>query len=168
MRTILKVIDSISDWMGNIVCWLALVLVVLVSFEVTMRYCFNSPTMWNYETSMMIGGTLFILGWAYTQRHNAHVRVDVFYAHLSPKKKAIIDVLCTLLLLVPFMILLINISIEYAWRAWEINEKSVLSYWYPPMAPFRTVVLVGFCLFTLQSIANFIRDLYILIRNRPL
>jgi len=167
MRAIIRVIDSISEWMGKIVRWLCVVLVLVMAYEVTMRYVFDAPTMWAYETSIMIGGSIFALGWAYVHRHKGHIRVDVFYERLSPKGKAIIDVIFASLFLFPLLIVLIDASVSYAWRAWLINEKSVETYWYPPAAPFRTVVAIGFCLFLLQCIAQFVRDLYLLAKNKP-
>lgn len=135
--------------------------------EVVMRYAFNSPTMWSYETSMMIGGTTFAIGWAYVHKYHGHIRVDVFYERLSPRVKAILDVFFALFLLFPLLVLFIGISVSYMWQAWLIGEVSCESYWYPPLAPFRTVVAIGFCLFTLQAVAQFIRDLHMLIRNKP-
>lgn len=167
MRAILRVVDSISEWTGKIVRWLCVALVLVMTYEVTMRYVFDAPTMWAYETSVMIGGSIFALGWAYVHRHRGHIRVDVFYEHLSPKGKAIIDVIFALLFLFPLLIVLMDASVSYMWRAWLIGEKSVETYWYPPAAPFRTVVAIGFSLFLLQCIAQFVRDLYLLVKNKP-
>ena len=166
MRKVLSIIDAISDGTGKVMCWLAPLLVALVSSEVTMRYVFNSPTMWNYEPSMMVGGTLFAMGWAYAMRHHSHVRVDVFYTRLSPRAKASIDVAGTFFLFFPLMLVFISTSIAWTVNAWEISEKSVETYWYPIIAPFRTMVTIGFMLVTLQGIAQFIRDFYLLIRNK--
>jgi TRAP-type mannitol/chloroaromatic compound transport system permease small subunit len=166
VRKIVRVIDSISDRTGRTACWLASILVFLVALEVIMRYVFNAPTMWNYETSQMTGGSLFALGWAYAHRYHSHVRIDVLYTRLSPRAKAGVDVFGTFFLFFPLMLMFISTSIAWTWQAWEINEKSVETYWYPPIAPFRTVVTIGLILFTLQGLAQFIRDFYLLVRNK--
>ena len=166
MRAILKVIDSISEWTGKIARWFWIVVVLVMTFEVTMRYGFNHPTMWAYETSMMAGAVTYALAFTYTHKHRAHVRVDVLYAHLSPRSRAIIDVAGTALLFFPLIVLLASESVEIAWRAWVINEKSVETYWYPPIAPVRTALAIGLTLFLLQGGAQFFRDLYLLIRNK--
>lgn len=166
MRKIIRVIDAISDRMGKTVCWLASILVALIALEVIMRYFFDRPTMWNYETSMMVGGSLFALGWAYAMRHHSHVRIDVFYTHLSPRAKAGIDVVGTFFLFFPLMLMFISTSIAWTVNAWEINEKSVETYWYPPIAPFRTVVTIGLILLAFQGVAQFVRDFYLLVRNK--
>ncbi len=92
MRSIIRVIDSISEWTGKTVRWVCLVLVVVVVYEVTARFVFNAPTLWAFETICMLLCTIGALGWAYTHRHHGHVRVDVLYTLLSPRGRAIIDV----------------------------------------------------------------------------
>lgn len=167
MRTILKTIDAISEWAGRSARWLIAVLVLVISYDVAMRYLFDAPTMWAYETAIMLGATVYVLAWSYVHRHRSHVRVDVIYLHLPPRGRAAIDVIGNLFLFFPLIFVLINTSIIWARRAWLINEKSVESVWYPPVAPVRTLVALGLVLFALQGLAQFIRDLYFLIRNKP-
>lgn len=168
MRTIVRVLDSISERTGKIVLWAAIALVMVLCYEVTMRYVFNAPTNWVMETGMMLGGTIATLGWAYTHRHHGHVRVDVIYMHLSPRGKVIIDVVCSLIFLFPLLAILIYASASWAVFSWEMSEKMVGSSWRPPAGPVRTLMVIGFCLFALQCVSQFIRDLYLLIRNKPL
>jgi len=155
-----------SEWTGKTARWLCAALVLVISYEVVMRYAFNAPTMWAYETSIMLGATIYALAWAYDHKHHSHIRVDVLYSHLSPRGKAITDVIGSLLLFFPLVIILIDHSFSWAWRAWEINEKSVETYWYPPVAPVRTIVVIGLCLFALQGVAQLIRDSYLIIRRK--
>ncbi len=166
MRTILCVIDSIGDWTGKVGRWLCLAVVLVMTYEVVMRYLFNSPTMWAYETSMMIGGTMYALAFSYTHRHHGHIRIDIFYANLSPRKKAIIDVIGTLFLFLPVVILYTYTAYGWAWQSWVTDEKMIETYWYPPAAPLRTMVALGFFLLVLQGGAQLIRDSYLLIRNK--
>ena len=165
MRTVVRIIDCISEWTGRTVRWFCAILVAVMTFEVTMRYVFNAPTMWSFETATMIGVTIYVMAWTYTHRHHAHIRVDFFYGRLSLRGKAIVDVLGDLLLFFPLMILFIYTSIDWAWDAWSTGEVMIYSAWYPPTAPLRTVVAIGFCLFALQGGAQFVRDLYQLVRN---
>jgi len=116
----------------------------------------------------MLGGTIVALGWAYTHRHHGHVRVDVFYMHLSPRGKALTDVLCAFFLLFPLLLILIWTAADFMWVAWARSEVLIESYWYPPSGPIRTGMFLGLCLFALQGMAQFIRDLYLLLRNKPL
>jgi len=167
MKKVLRFIDSISDSVAWLLKFLCYALVLIVCYDVTMRYVFNAPTEWAFETAMMLGCTVYALAWSYTQRQNAHMRVDVIYAHLSPRGKAMIDVLGTLLIFFPLILVLIDVSLQYAVRAWKTGELSILTTWYPPIAPLRTVVVLGFGLFGLQTTAKFIRDLYLLVKGGP-
>jgi len=166
MRNALKIIDSTSEHVAWLLVWFCYALVAVIVISVVMRYIFNSPPIWGYETATMLGGSIYAMAYAYTHRHHRHVRVDVVFSHLSPRAKAIIDVTGTLFLFFPFMFFLIRVSADWAWRAWIIGEKSDLTIWYPPMAPFRTAVLIGFSLFFVQAAAQFIRDLYFLVKGK--
>jgi len=167
MRTALRVIDSISEYSAMIGRWLALALVLVMAYEVAMRYVFGFSNMWAHELPMMLGASLYALGYAYVQRLGAHIRVDILYARLSLRGKAIIDVLGALVFLFPIMIIVIYISVMTAEFAWVRDERWTLTAWFPPLGPLRTVIAIGFCLLLLQSVAQFIRDLHVLIRNKP-
>lgn len=168
MRTIARVIDSISEQTGNAVRWASVALVLVLVYEVTARYVFTAPTIWAHQTSCMLGSTFAALGWAYVHRHHGHVRIDVFYMHLSLRGKAIIDVLCAFFLFFPLLFILIYTAADFMWVAWIESEVLIESYWYPPSGPIRTVTLLALSLFALQGVSQFIRDLYFVIRNKPL
>lgn len=168
MRKIVQVIESISEWGGRIVSWLCLALVLVLFYEVVMRYVFDSPTIWVHLTSMMLGLALITGGLAYTHRYHAHVRVDVFYSLLSPRGKALADAVLNILVFFPFVITIIYSSGVRMCSAWSVNEVMTQTYWYPPAAPARTVFFLGFCLFAFQGVAQFIRDIHFVKVNKPL
>jgi len=168
MRTIVRVIDAISEYTGKIVRWACLALVLVLCYEVTARYVFNAPTSWASETSSMMGGTIAVLGWSYTHRHGGHVRVDVFYSHLPPRGQAILDIALSLLFFFPLLFFLAYIAWDRMWFSWSMGEVMARGNWYPPVGPIRTVVVLGLCLFALQGVAQFIRDLYRLTRNKQI
>jgi len=167
MKIVLRTIDSISDWAGRTARWFTALVVLVITYDVMMRYLFRAPTMWAYETAIMLGATTYAFAWSYTHRHRSHIRVDVFYRVMPTRGRAVIDVVGDLLLFFPLIIVLIDTSITWTWRAWVISEKSVETYWYPPVAPVRTLVTLGLCFFALQGVAQFIRDIHLLIRNKP-
>lgn len=166
MKAVLHTIDLVSDWTAKVISWLAVALVVVLVFDVVERYVFGGATIWAYETGVMLGATIYIMGWAYVHRIREHIRVDVFYVHLSPRVQVIIDIVGTLLFLLPLLYVMIDTSIFYMVRAWKIGEVLSETFWYPPAGPFRTMVVVGLFLFALQTVAHFIRDFYLLVRNK--
>lgn len=167
MRTIVRVIESVSEWTGRVIRWACLALVLVLAYETTARYVFNAPTLWAYEISTMLGVTIAVLGWAYVYRHHGHVRVDVFYTHLSPRGKAIIDVVFSLIFLFPLFIVFTYASTMRLWFSWSIGEKLIESGWLIPAAPIRAVMVLGLSLFVFQGVAQFIRDLYLLVKGEP-
>jgi TRAP-type mannitol/chloroaromatic compound transport system permease small subunit len=167
MRKFIHAIDATSEQTAKIGRWFGVILMVLVTGEVTMRYVFNRPTLWGYEVHVMLAASLYILAFAYTHLHRAHVRVDMIYAHLPPRGRAAIDVIGTLLLFFPFIFLLTFNAWDWQYYAWESAERMPITGWYPPAGPLRTVVFYGIALFALQVVAHFIRDVYLLFKGRP-
>jgi len=167
LRKILRGIDSISEHAGSWAKWFAWLLVLVGAYDTIMRHFFNAPTIWAYDLLCMAGGALYALGWSYDHLHESHIRVDFLYHLLSPRKKALLDVICAAVLFFPLMGILTITSISWAVRAWRINETMISTFWYPPAAPYRTIFAIGIFLLTLQGIAKFIRDLYFLIRGEP-
>jgi len=167
MRKIVHTIDSISEKIGRAGCWLSVALVLIVTYEVFMRYVFTKPSLWAYEVTVMLAASLYVLAFSYAHLHRAHVRVDMIYSHLPSRGRAIIDALGGLLLFFPFIFLLTYISWSWMWHAWATAEKMPITGWYPPAGPLRTVVFIGIAMFALQGIAHFIRDVYLLIKNQP-
>jgi TRAP-type mannitol/chloroaromatic compound transport system permease small subunit len=157
LRRIVHRIDSISEWSGKIFSWFALPLVLFMSYDVIMRYLFQAPTKWAYETTWMLYGALFILGGAYGLKHKLHVRVDILYNRWSPRTRAIFDLMVYIVIFFPVFYILITHSIIYAYYSWQLWETSYISYWQPPVYPIKTVMVVGFVLFFLQGIAEFLR-----------
>jgi TRAP-type mannitol/chloroaromatic compound transport system permease small subunit len=167
VRKALRTIDAISDFTGRSVKWLAYAIILIMVFDVSMRYAFNAPTMWAYETVIMVGAAMYVLAWSYTHRHEGHVRVDVIYSQLSRRGRAIIDVFGGIVFFLPLAATLIYTSAFWTIRAWQIKEVLTEGYWYPPLTPLRFTILLGVCLFTLQGSAKMFRDIYVLIRNQP-
>lgn len=166
MRTILRVIDLISEWTGRTIRWICVAVFLVLCYEVVLRHGFGAPTIWAFTVSRILGCTIVVLGAAYTLLHNRHVRVDVFYSRLSPKAKAIVDMICALIFFFPLMYVLIRTSADYMLFSLSMGQVIKWTPWYPPVAPLRAVILVGFCLLTLQGVAQFIRDLNLVIRNK--
>ena len=91
MRRIFRIVDSISLTTGNIARWFGFLLILVVVYDVVARYVFDSPTIWGYEVGIALGMSLYCFGYAYTESKRGHVRVDVFYIHMPPRGRAIID-----------------------------------------------------------------------------
>jgi len=166
MRKILKAIDSTNEWTGRSVRWVVLFLLLVICAEVFMRYVLNEPTIQGPVIATMSGAAVYACSWGYVQLYRRHIRVDVFYSRFTTRGKATVDVVCAILFLLPLIGLMTYAAWEWVWYAWSTGEKSLQTYWYPITGPVRTAVFLGMCLFALQCLAQFYRDLYLLVRNQ--
>lgn len=164
----IKCIDWLSEKSGAIGKWFALLLVFVGSYETIARHFFNAPTIWAYDSMCMTGGVIYLLGASYNYLHDAHTRVDLFYSQISKRKRAFIDVICSLFFFFPLMIIMLKLAITWSIRAWKINEVMFNSFWYPPAAPYRTVFAIGLFLLVLQGFSRFVKDIYYLVRGKSL
>src|SRR5476651_664808 len=105
-------IDRLTTAVGRAVAWLALVVVLLQFALVVARYLFGLGSIWLTETVIYAHATLFMLAAAWTLKAGGHVRVDVFYAEASARTRAKIDLAGALLLLLPFALVLVWLSVD--------------------------------------------------------
>lgn len=163
---IVRIIDSVSEWLGKYLSFLFFPLIGILVFEVVLRYVFDSPTLWAQETAIYLFGTIGMFAGAYALLMKEHVIFDLVYRRLSRRHKAIIDSATAI-----FFFLAIGVIV---WQGWDMAFHSTVirehsaSAWRPPLYPFKWVTPVaGFILF-MQGIANFIRNIFFAIRGREL
>jgi TRAP-type mannitol/chloroaromatic compound transport system permease small subunit len=166
MRKVFRVVDSISEKTGNIARWFGLLLILVVVYDVVARYVFNAPTIWGYEVGIALGMSLYCFGYAYTESKRGHVRVDVFYVHMPPRGRAIIDAVGGFVFFLPTIGLVVLAAWDKMWWSWNIMEKSVEGYWYPPWYPLRTMIFLGFTLLLIQGLVNLSRAVYHMVRGK--
>jgi TRAP-type mannitol/chloroaromatic compound transport system permease small subunit len=167
MRKILRIVDRLSEWTGKISSFLVMFMVLFIMYEVIMRYFFNKPAAWVFDTTYMIYGAHAMLGAAYCHYAKGHVRMDLLYARLSPRTQAIVDVVCYLLLFFPlFIVLIYKIGGTAIWSI-SYGERASASSWRPLLGPFKGLIALGIVLFFLQGIAEFIRSFYFAVKGEP-
>lgn len=124
MEKLISYINRFTEKTGQWVSWISLVLVALIGLDVVLRYAFSWSSSANQELEWHLFATLFLLGSAYTLKHDKHVRVDVFYSNFSDTKKAWINLIGTAIFLIPFCLVVIKTSIPFVTDAWKISESS--------------------------------------------
>ncbi|NJN49814.1 MAG: TRAP transporter small permease subunit [Alkalinema sp. RL_2_19] len=159
-------IDRLNRWIGKSCYLLVLLMIALGVWNVIGRFLGRAIGM-NLTSNALIEGQwyvftlVFMLGAAYTLLQDGHVRVDVFYTNWSPRKRAIANLLGTIVFLIPFCILASVASWGAIANSWSIQEMS------PdpgglPRYPLKTMTLVSFGLLLLQGIAEIIKNWAIL------
>jgi TRAP-type mannitol/chloroaromatic compound transport system permease small subunit len=150
-------IDRFNATIGRAVAW-AVLFVVLVQFAVVvLRYAFGIGSIWLSESILYGNAVMFMLAAAWTLQQGGHVRVDVFYAEASPRRKALIDLVGALLLLLPFMLALIWLSLPYVARSWAILERSRETSGLPAVFLLKTLIPLFAVLLALQGVSQAIR-----------
>ena len=155
-----RTVDKFTDWTGTFVSWLSVPLVGAVAYEVTARYLFNAPTIWAFDVTYMLYGTLFMLGAAYALHKGAHIRTDFFWEQFSTRTKGWIDTISYLAFFFPGLGALLFISSHEAYYAWQINETSDQSAWRPILWPFKGMVALACLLLLIQGFSELLKSLY--------
>lgn len=156
---IVKIIDKISEWTGALSAWIVIPLMLVVIYEVFQRHILNAPTRWGYDVLWMLFSAQFLLGGAFTLLRKGHIRIDIVYGVLSEKAKLIYDIINTLVIILPPAVLLTWAGIVFAGEAWSSGEKLSTSNWFFPAGPSKSLIPIGFFLLALQCVAEVIRNI---------
>ena len=157
---IIRVVDTFSEWTGKAVAWLIIPLFLSLTYEGIARYLFNAPTLWAFDLSYMLYGTIFMLGAHYTLMKGAHIRTDMLWEKFSPRTKGRIDAVAYLFFFFPAMILLFYASVDEAWHSWTMGELSEQTAWRPILWPFKAVVPLTALLLLSQGVSELLKSLY--------
>ena len=155
-----RVIDKFTDVSGTVVAWLNVPLVLAVVYEVAMRYLFNAPTIWSFDVTYMLYGTIFMLGAAYALLKGAHIRTDFFFERWSIRTKGVIDSIAYIVFFFPSIFTFLLVSGAEGWYAYEINETSEQTPWRPILWPFKMVVPLACLLLLIQGVSETIKSVY--------
>jgi len=189
-RKVIGFIDTLNDWVGKTVCWLLVPLCAAMVYEVIVRKfgadpigwwheivrvftdptapseLIPAPTLWAYDVSRMLYGTLFMLGAGYALSKGVHIRADFLYRNWSARTQGIVDLFLYLTLYFGGMICLFWYGTEYALNAWMRGERAMDTAWMPLLGPVRTAIPVGVFLLILQGISETLKSWYAATRGR--
>lgn len=149
--------DRLSGWFGKSFGWLVLLMTFGMSYEVIVRYIFNSPTPWAYELSFMMYGSLFMVGGAYTLSRGGHVRGDFVYRMWSVRVQGLVDLVLYLLFFFPGITALIFAGWKYASRSVGYGEVSASSPAGIPIYQFKSILVLAGVLLFIQGLAQICR-----------
>lgn len=165
MATLFRVIDIISEWTGKVASYALIPLVLVLVFEVVMRYVFNKPTLFAHETGIYLYAFNGMMAGAWVLLHEEHVKMDALYGRLSPRAKAILD-----LITAPLFFYFVGLVL---WQGWGMAYRSLIAFehtpssWSPPWYPFRMILPVSAFLLLLSGISKFRRDLSSSLEKSP-
>jgi TRAP-type mannitol/chloroaromatic compound transport system permease small subunit len=154
-------IDHFTEWTGLCISWLVIVLVLLVGYDVSMRYLFQSGSIGIQELEWHLFSIIFLIGAAYTLKHDEHVRLDILYRskYLNDRHRAWIDAFGSLFILIPFCVLIVISAWPFVSQAYVYNEASPDPGGLPARWLIKSMIPTGFALLILQGIAESIKKI---------
>lgn len=153
IETFVRAVDAMNDWLGRAVSWLTLGTVLVCFTVVVLRYAFSKGYVWLQEAYVWQHAIVFMVGAGYTFLHNGHVKVDIFYSRLSPRGQAWVDIVGTLVFLMPWLFVLAWNSASFILSSWSIHEASSQSGGLSGLYLLKTVVWVFVAVVGLQGLA---------------
>ena len=153
LAAFVRFVDRLNDALGRGVAWLTLAMVLVAFAVVILRYVYAVGWVWMQESYVWLHGIVFMLGAGYTLLHNGHVRVDIVYRAAGPRYKAAIDLLGSLLLLLPMVVVVFLVSQPYVLASWQKLEESRQAGGLPGLFLLKTVILAFCLLLGLQGLA---------------
>lgn len=159
-------IDRISGFAGRYVAYWSLIAPFVFTYEVVLRYAFNSPTNWAHESMTLMFGMQYLLAGAFALREGGHVRVDILYQRAAPLNKAALDLVTSIFFFIFTLALLttgwrfFSQSVSDVWWFGDsyANEVS-FTEWAVQYFPVKFMLFFGALLLLLQGIAQLIKDL---------
>lgn len=156
LEKISSMIDAFSRKEGEWSALLILPLTIVVIYEVIMRYAFDAPTIWGFELTTFLYGVHFMLGLAYTDVTDGHVKVDIFTARARTRTQSIIVLLANLVIFLPVFTCMTIWAWKYAITSTvqlELNSTS----WAPAIWPIKLIMAVAFSFLLIQGISTILK-----------
>jgi len=157
---IVNVVDKFTDTTGTWVAWLNVPLVLAVAYEVFARYLFNAPTVWSFDVTYMLYGTIFMLGAAFALHKGAHIRTDFFFEKWSVKTKGTIDAVAYVVFFFPSILVFGWVGWTEGYYAFSIGEVSEQTPWRPILWPYKMVIPLTCLLLLIQGVSETIKSVY--------
>lgn len=153
LESVARIIDRITTFIGKSFSFLTLVTVVIMFFSVVQRYFFDYSAVWQQELINYSHAICFMTVSGYALMKDAHVRVDILYTRFSHHTKAYIEIVGTLMLLIPFALAILLLSVDFIASSWKIGEISREANGLPYVYILKTFIAVFATTLMLQSIS---------------
>ena len=155
-------INKINIYIGETISWLTLFMVLVTVLVVVLRYGFSIGFIWMQESVRFMYAGVFLLCAGFTLQKDKHVRVDVLYLNMSERKRAIVDLLGSLFLLLPVCFVIFYYSWSYVINSWVQMEGSIEERGLHLVFIMKTFIWLFSFLVSLQSIATIINSFHII------
>ena len=155
--------DQINERLGQAISWLSLLMVLVTVTVVVLRYVFELGWIWLQESVTFMHAALFLVGAAYTLKHEGHVRVDIVYRKFTERGRAWVDLIGTLTLLLPVCLFIFFVSWDYVAKSWALYEGSREVGGLEGVFLLKSLILVMAVLLVLQGVSLAVRSLSLIL-----
>ncbi len=162
-------LEDFSEFTGTVIAWLTITMVLVTFVVVVLRYAFDLGWISMQESVTWMHAAVFMLGAAYTLKRDEHVRVDIFYRGMPARQQAVVNLLGTLIFLLPMAVFLAMTSWDYVYTSWLIREASREAGGLPyPFVPIlKSLIPATAGMLILQGIANVLGAILTLTGRMP-
>ncbi len=158
-------LDDFIRWTGRLVSWANAILIGVIILQVVLRYGFGRGLVPLEELQWHLYAIAVMFGMAFAQAENAHVRVDVLHARFSQRTRCWVEILGILVLMLPFLWIVFDHSLDFVYDAWRTGEHSQAPMGLPYRWAIKAVIPLSFGLLMLAALSRLIRNLHQLVRG---
>jgi len=166
LRQSFRIIDGLNQWVGKVFSFLTVALVLVIVYDVFMRYILTRPTEWGLELNGFLLLAITFLGGGFASLTNSHVRVNIIQDRFPSRLKALVDSFTYLLFFI-VCIVLFKFGGQVALDSLQTQARTA-SMWGPLLWPSQILIPLGALLIGLQGLTKWIRDLYMVVKGHPL
>ena len=156
MQGLLRAVDRFSQFVGLSVSHFYLVCALITAYEVVMRYVFAAPTLWAFETVMVVCSAAWVMSGGYVTMRRSHIAITVLYQYSSGRTRWWLDLFIQIVSLGAMSVLCYSIW-EPMTQALRGMERSSTSFNSPEPMILKTILFIGTLLYAVQTVANLIR-----------
>ena len=166
MASLITKIDLFSKWVGNVVCWITVPLILAMTYEVLARKLFTAPTMWAYDMSRFLYGALFMLGAGYALSKGVHIRADFLYRNFKVKTQGIVDFWLYIIFYFPGLLVFFYMTVGFVQESIMRSERGMDTAWMPYMWPIKLCLLIGIAFLLIQGDSELFKSYWAATRGK--
>jgi TRAP-type mannitol/chloroaromatic compound transport system permease small subunit len=162
LKPCIRYLDVFAESTGRVVAWLTFFMVAITLVVVILRYGFSTGSIILQESITYLHACVFLLAAAYTLKHDAHVRVDIFYRGFSIRQQAWVNAVGSIVFLLPLCGFILFVSWDFAANAWNIFEGSNNANGIPAVYLLKSLIPLMASFLILQGVSEILKSLLVL------
>ena len=163
---ICKKLDGFVIKVGKAAAWSNCLLVAAIILNVVLRYVFGQGQVWLEEMQWHLYGLAVMIGLSYSQAVDSPIRVDILHQRFSPRGKAAWEIVGSLLFLLPWVVVLILMGVDFWTESWRVNEGSDSPLGLPFRWIIKAVIPISFALLGVAAVSRVIASFAVLLTPR--